>query len=186
MSEPPNAVHVVRSGEGQAIWYGRALMEVKADAADTGGVFSLLEMTSVPGRGPGGPPHLHKTAEKSFYILDGSIVLDIVGGESIPLSKGDFITIPRGVPHGFTITADSGVHLLQFHTPAGQEEFHREAGTPAAERRPPPTVAIDFTRIGEIAERHDMVMLTPPRPTSASSPPADERPDNNHPNDGPA
>lgn len=163
MSDQTNEVHVVRAGEGQAIWYGRALMEVKADAAVTGGAFSLLEMTSVPGRGPGGPPHLHKTAEKSFYILDGSILLDIIGKESIPLSKGDFVTIPRGVPHGFTITSDSGVHLLQFHTPAGQEEFHREAGSPAGERRPPPAVTIDFARIGEIAERHDIVML-PPRP----------------------
>lgn len=157
-------VHVVRSGEGEAIWYGKALMEVKADASSTGGAFALLEMTSAPGRGPGGPPHINTSSEKSFYILDGSIELNIVGDESIPLAKGDFVTIPRGVPHGFTITSDSGVRLLQFHTPAGQEEFHREAGSPAAERRPPDAVTLDLARISEIAARHDMTVLAPPGP----------------------
>src|SRR5688500_8912807 len=41
-----------------------------ADAADTGGGCSLMEVTAWPGGEP--PPHIHTREDEAFYVLDGT------------------------------------------------------------------------------------------------------------------
>jgi quercetin dioxygenase-like cupin family protein len=40
-----------------------------ADATDTGGGYSIIEVQAWPGMGP--PPHIH-SEDEAFYILDGA------------------------------------------------------------------------------------------------------------------
>ena len=48
-------------------------MTVKADAADTGSSFSLLEAAEPPGFGP--PMHTHEDAGEAFYVLEGEYLI---------------------------------------------------------------------------------------------------------------
>ncbi|RVD47233.1 hypothetical protein EN783_36070, partial [Mesorhizobium sp. M2D.F.Ca.ET.140.01.1.1] len=50
-------------GEGEAIWFLRNRMTVKATAADTGGGFGLLESFIAPGFSP--PLHIHHREDES-------------------------------------------------------------------------------------------------------------------------
>jgi len=45
---PTLGAHAVRAKEGEAIWWFGALAEIKATAADTGGLMTILEITEPP------------------------------------------------------------------------------------------------------------------------------------------
>ncbi|MDN5859957.1 MAG: hypothetical protein L0H84_15185, partial [Pseudonocardia sp.] len=61
-SRGPTGAHV-RSYQGLRFGF-------LADAADTGGAYSLMEVTALPGAEP--PPHMHNAEDEAFYILDGA------------------------------------------------------------------------------------------------------------------
>ncbi len=56
-------------GQGRLIDLREFEMQVKADAATTGGVVSVLEATEPPGFGP--PIHVHDDAAEAFNVLEG-------------------------------------------------------------------------------------------------------------------
>jgi len=64
-------------GQGRLIDLSEFEMVVKADAASTGGVVSVLEATEPPGFGP--PIHVHRDAAEVFYVLEGEYVMHLDG-----------------------------------------------------------------------------------------------------------
>jgi len=46
--------------------------------------------------------HKHPDAEHSIFVLEGKIDA-LIGTERVTLKKGDFVSIPKGVPHKYTI-----------------------------------------------------------------------------------
>lgn len=46
--------------------------------------------------------HKHPDAEHSFFVLEGKIDA-LIGAERIILKKGDFVSIPQGVPHKYWV-----------------------------------------------------------------------------------
>src|SRR5690349_2800182 len=77
----------VRAGEGEARWWFGQLAEIKATAADTGGQFTIVEVTCAPGFEA--PLHVHHREDEAFWILDGDVTL-YVGDETIKASAGDY------------------------------------------------------------------------------------------------
>ena len=57
--------------EAPAYWMQGILWTMLADAADTGGRWSMMEQLLPKGSGP--PPHKHLWSDETFYILDGTI-----------------------------------------------------------------------------------------------------------------
>ena len=45
------------------------------------------------------PFHRHTQQDEFFLVLDGEIVMDIEGGESVPLKHLQGYTVPKGVVH---------------------------------------------------------------------------------------
>lgn len=93
---------------------------IKATAADTDGVATVIETTVPAGGGP--PRHSHERESETFYILDGEFEFE-VGGERTNLKTGDFLIAPPNLPHQFRNVADRPGRMLIVCHPAGFEEF---------------------------------------------------------------
>lgn len=123
---------------GQSKWSMGALFTWLARAEDTGGTFSLLDVQARPGSEP--PPHTHTYEDEAAFVVDGELTFR-VGAQEMRVSAGDFVYLPRGVEHGFTITS-SEAHFLYIITPAGLETTFDEFSEPA------PTLTVPETPAG--------------------------------------
>jgi hypothetical protein len=83
-------------------------------------------------------------------------------GRSLELGVGEAFFASRGVPHVYRVESETA-RWLAVATPAGFDEFVREAGEPAgAETLPPEGREHDPERLAEIAGRHGIELLGPP------------------------
>ncbi|MGH9359327.1 MAG: cupin domain-containing protein [Terriglobia bacterium] len=101
---------------------------------DTAGRFTLIDMHVPPGGGP--PPHRHHF-EETFILLDGELQVTFRGEKRFVLA-GETVNIPANAPHQFRNASSKPVRMLCICSPAGQEEFFKEVGTPVATRTTPP------------------------------------------------
>jgi len=108
-----------------------------ARGKDTNGFFSMMHCYFR--KGFTAPPHYHKLEDESFYILEGEIDF-YVGEQKVKAKAGDFIILPRNVPHHFELVTDTAKALLLI-TPAGFEVFFEEFGQPAKTLDLPPVPA---------------------------------------------
>lgn len=146
----------VKSGEGEARWWFGQLAEIKAEAADTGGQFTIVEVTCAPGFEA--PLHVHHREDEAFWILDGEVTL-YVGEQTIQAGPGDYAFGPRDVPHRYTV-GDAGCRMLFICTPAGFEALVRDMSEPAASRSVPPrSEPPDIEWVQAIANRHGCELL---------------------------
>ena len=135
MPEPPQI----------AFMAGGVRTEIHLDGGETGGAFCLL--VDHPPAGWSLPPHLHVDAAETIHVLAGEFEMT-VDGEVARLVAGQTIHIPAGVVHaGANVGGSTGRRLLTF-TPAGMEEFFREAGSASAD------IAPDRAATAEAAVRH--------------------------------
>jgi quercetin dioxygenase-like cupin family protein len=105
-----------------------------ATGNDTAGAFALIHCYFRKGFLP--PPHYHKFEDESFYVLEGQIDFH-VGEERVKVSAGEFIVLPKNIPHHFNLITDTAKALLLI-TPAGFEVFFKEFGKPALTLDLPP------------------------------------------------
>jgi len=101
---------------------------------DTAGRFTLIDMHVPPGGGP--PPHRHDF-EETFVLLEGELEATF-RGEKRTVRGGDTIHIPANALHQFHNASSKPVRMLCICSPAGQEEFFKQVGTPVATRTTPP------------------------------------------------
>jgi quercetin dioxygenase-like cupin family protein len=101
---------------------------------DTAGRFTLIDMHVPPGGGP--PPHRHDF-EETFILLEGELQATF-RGEKRTVRAGETVHIPANAPHQFHNASPGPVRMLCICSPAGQEEFFKELGTPVATRTTPP------------------------------------------------
>ena len=101
---------------------------------DTGGAFSLIHCYFR--KGFTAPPHYHKMEDESFFLLEGEIDF-YVGDKKVKACAGEFIVLPKNVPHHFDLITETAKALMLI-TPAGFEVFFREFGQPAKTLELPP------------------------------------------------
>jgi quercetin dioxygenase-like cupin family protein len=105
-----------------------------ATGKDTDGAFSLIHCHFR--KGFMAPPHYHKLEDESFYILEGEIDFH-VGDKKVNAKAGEFILLPKNVPHHFNLVTETAKALLLI-SPAGFEVFFQEFGIPAQTLDLPP------------------------------------------------
>jgi quercetin dioxygenase-like cupin family protein len=111
-------------GEGEHHDAGSAQIIIKAAGEHTRNTFFLTESTLTPGfAGP--PPHRHRELHDMFYVLDGTLTLQL-GDRTVEAGPGTFACVPPGVVHTFRNDSDGPVRLLNFNTPAGFENYMRD------------------------------------------------------------
>ena len=76
------AVGVYPDG-GRSIWLFGMLATFKAVSEETGGEYSLYELTVPPQLGA--PPHIHHRETEAYYVLDGEI--EVLYGEHTDTKK---------------------------------------------------------------------------------------------------
>jgi mannose-6-phosphate isomerase-like protein (cupin superfamily) len=155
----PAQPYVLRSGEGEALWFLGNLATIKTAGAHTRGALTVVEFLHPPGFAP--PVHRHLAEDEAFYVLDGHVQFRC-GETSFDAGPGDFVLLPVNRPHTFLVGPDQPLRALQITTPAGFEDFAAEVGRPAAELRLPDPGPIDPVALGHAASRHAVELLGPP------------------------
>jgi mannose-6-phosphate isomerase-like protein (cupin superfamily) len=143
------------TARGQQRWFFGMLAEVKASAADTGGRYTLVEITAPSGLQA--PLHVHYREDEGFYVLEGAVTI-VLGDETVELAAGQHAYGPRDVPHTFIIGPD-GAKMLWVLAPGGFEDFIDDVSVPAEQPTVPPPSVVPPEDAAEIVRRHGMELL---------------------------
>jgi mannose-6-phosphate isomerase-like protein (cupin superfamily) len=141
---PPDQEARVRAeilgpGEGHERYEARgSVMHFKALARLDDGDLSVMERTLPPG-GRRPPPHRHTNCSEAYFVLDGTVAVNIADQELIVGREG-FVLVPRGTLHTFGNPTESAARLLVMHAPAmdayfaGLHELWNQAEPPSREQ----------------------------------------------------
>jgi len=99
-------------------------VDVYLTGDDTNGQYTAYRCTVPPQAGP--PPHHHDTFDEAFYVVSGTVEIQI-GSETQIAGPGTYVFIPRGTPHTFRNVGANDAQFLGTATPAGHEAFFEEA-----------------------------------------------------------
>jgi quercetin dioxygenase-like cupin family protein len=162
--------YVLGPGEGDARYYAGHRFDFKADAAQTGGSYSLIEITMRRGLEP--PLHVHSREEEAFYVLDGEVEFELDGVRTVA-TPGSFVHLQRGVTHGFASLTDE-VRMLAILAPAGAEAMFHDFSVPArAPGLPPADEPLpDFEALGRRMAADGIEIVGPPLAADAQRTPA--------------
>jgi mannose-6-phosphate isomerase-like protein (cupin superfamily) len=73
----------------------------------------------------GTPLHLHRATDETFYVLEGTLGFR-VGQQTMKLSEGAFVFVPKGLEHEWWNGDTTPVRLLTTLSPAGFERYFEE------------------------------------------------------------
>lgn len=146
--------------EGQpARWWLGGHVAVKARAADTDGRFCQIEFSDPCGNAP--PVHVHHWEDETFYVLEGLVTV-FLGDSRIDASPGEFVFMPRDVPHSYLVQS-ARARALVTYAPAGVEEFFIEMGLPVTDPdQPPAPVVPDHDVFAREMARYGVELVGPP------------------------
>jgi quercetin dioxygenase-like cupin family protein len=131
----------------------------KVAAEQTEGRLCQLHINDARGAAP--PLHLHRDADETFYVIDGDISF-FVNEERTELGAGDFICVPKGVPHTYLVQSEQAEFLVAF-APAGVEGFFAELGIEAVAGHDAPLPAVpDPAEFARRADAYEIEVLGPP------------------------
>jgi quercetin 2,3-dioxygenase len=116
--------YFLRAGRGIAHeLYGQVCFQIMRGAETAGKV----SMTITEGSAPASmPEHVHASTYEAIYCLDGRMRVS-AGGREHELTRGDFMSVPAGTPHGYTLEAYF-TRFATMYAPAGVERFFELAG----------------------------------------------------------
>jgi quercetin dioxygenase-like cupin family protein len=119
----------------------------------------VLETTLPVGAAP--PRHLHNDSDDSWYLLAGEIV--VRSGDQMSLAQpGQWVSLPRGVPHSFRVVGSGPARMLGVHGDAGFAGFLHDLGEPAAALElPPPGDGPSLEDLSRSMAEHDIIVVGP-------------------------
>jgi|SRR6185369_626492 len=122
---------------GQAYWLLTDKLTVKLASQDTAGAFALVEVVGQPDLGP--PPHIHHRQDECFCIQDGTFEFTYEGS-TFTAGPGSVVHLAKGKVHSHKAVGAKPARALVIYTPAGLENFLKEAGTPVTDPAAVPEV----------------------------------------------
>jgi mannose-6-phosphate isomerase-like protein (cupin superfamily) len=144
-----------RPGEGENIEVAGSALSFKLTESD-GAPFAFAESTIAPGF-PGPPLHIHHKMHDTFYVLEGTLTMQ-VEEETVEAPPGTFVSVSPRTPHTFSNPSDSAVRVLNIFSPPGFEGYLRKLAAEIGAGGEMPTPE----RIGEIASEYDYEPVGPP------------------------
>ena len=144
-------------GEGDAYWfYGdRAIVR-----SPEGALPIIIEHHVGPGAAA--PLHVHHDVDDSFYLLRGQLAMRC-GDDTFVASAGDYVSLPKGVPHTLRNVGEEEAVLLQTHDADSFLTFIRRVGIPCDQPRPDPA-SLDYPAMNNVAGETGTPVLGPPMP----------------------
>jgi mannose-6-phosphate isomerase-like protein (cupin superfamily) len=98
------------------------LCSIRVDAADTNGVYSVVEIISNPGDGT--PLHVHRNEDEHIIVLEGTARI-AVGDKLFDAAAGQVLTLPRKIPHAWGNRSNARLRIAVVAFPGGCEEALR-------------------------------------------------------------
>jgi mannose-6-phosphate isomerase-like protein (cupin superfamily) len=144
-----NKAKFVRRGAGQPTRVRQPSTQYKALGADTSGVYTFAEHQLTIDL----PLHVHHREDECLYIIDGKLTA-VIGAETFSLESGDFILMPRGVPHSLTNESDPSARFVFVSTPGGFEHVMDDFVEVASKGHGPSS-----PEWGEVEARHELKFL---------------------------
>jgi mannose-6-phosphate isomerase-like protein (cupin superfamily) len=156
--------HVIGPAEGDAVHLLALGVRFLLDGDRTDGAFSLVEHP-LPPRALGAPVHTHAHEDEYSYVLEGHVGV-LIGDEELVAGPGELVLKPRGVRHAFWNAGDEPARLLELISPAGFEQYFREAASLLAGPEPDTDAVaelaarygldLDFSTVPGLVERHGL------------------------------
>jgi quercetin dioxygenase-like cupin family protein len=138
-----DAIFTTRDG-GHAYWFLDNLVIDRTPRQ--GATPTVLEMTIPAGGSP--PMHVHQDEDDSFYMLDGRLAVRC-GDETFVASAGDYVALPKRVPHTFRVVDGRAARILMVHEDDSFLRFVQALGVPATARELPSSLpSVDLDRLG--------------------------------------
>lgn len=159
MTHPVGTSQPFLHGSEESKWTGESMgirVRMLAAGADTAGAATIYEYTAPP-RFPGPALHMHTDEDEAFFVLDGTLTVQI-GDDRSDLQAGGFAWAPRDGAHGFCNATDRPVRFLGLVTPGRLEPMLREL-VDYFDRVAP---AINPSEVIAINRRHGVVVVGPP------------------------
>jgi mannose-6-phosphate isomerase-like protein (cupin superfamily) len=144
---------ILAPGHGRVVGVPGHPYTYKARGENTRGAYSLVEVT-ITGQGP--PQHIHGAEEEAFYVLEGSVNIQL-GEEIIQGRPGSFVLIPRGTVHTFWNAGVSPGKLLVIVSPPGMEDYLAEVIDDQEI-----DTATFVAKVTEVADKYHMKIVGPP------------------------
>lgn len=147
---------VVRSGEGTTFEMPGERFTGKLAGVHTDDRFALGEGVMSPRHGTS--LHRHMKSGEMFYVISGSILLEIEDDE-YELHAGDIAYAPPGAAHRMTNVSDEPARVMALFSPAGPEKGLRAMGELMARTagRPSPE------ELATAREMGDQIFVAPAR-----------------------
>ncbi|BAZ05003.1 cupin domain-containing protein [Calothrix sp. NIES-3974] len=144
---------VLRSQEGQIVQVLSDRVCIKLKSTHSPNSMAVVTV-DVP---PDGfvPPHTHTQEEESYYMLEGSMVMQL-GSEEFTIEPGDFVHVPAGTIHGYRNNSDQPIRFLAWTIGGSIDEFFIEMSTKIRE------IPKDLPKMPEILEKYGVKMVIPP------------------------
>ena len=147
-------VRHVPPDEGRSLWVLGELVTYKTTSEQTGGAYSLFEVTTQPEVGP--PPHVQHREDEAFYVLEGEYEFLDDDGRTTRVGTGSLVYVPKGALHTHKNIDDKPGRMLVSQTPGGlHERFFEELGELATdESRLISEGSVDIEKIAVIAAEY--------------------------------
>ncbi len=142
-------------GEGERYWFYGDLAIIRSPAGST-----PIVIEHHVSSGGAAPLHVHHDLDDSFYLLAGQLAIRC-DEDTFVAHVGDYVVLPRGVPHTLRVTSDDDAVLLQTHADLSFLNFIRAVGIPASQPRPD-FASMDIPAMNNIAAETGQPVLGPP------------------------
>ena len=147
--------HVVVFGPGEGAEFRVAADRFfrKGDSAQRSEAFSVIEYEGAAGF-PGPPPHVHRSFEEAWFILEGEVAFT-ADGRPIAAECGTFLYVPRGVAHTFRVVGERPARWLGIFSPGRCVGLVEELGPLMPAKGPP-----DMAAVARLFAKYDTEMVT--------------------------
>lgn len=112
---------LTRAADAETLHVGASRTMLLADHDATGGAVNANRTVLPPGA-DGPPPHYHSGAEEMFFLLGGRLRA-LAGDRVLTLDEGDFLLVPRGMPHAFGAEPGAQADVLIVFAPGIMDRF---------------------------------------------------------------
>lgn len=112
---------LVKAGDAERLEVGGSVIHLLADCDQTDGAISA-NRTLLRAGADGPPPHYHTGSAEIFFVLDGALQA-LAGDRVVRLDKGDFLAVPRYMPHAFGAPSGAEADVLIMFTPGAKDRF---------------------------------------------------------------
>jgi mannose-6-phosphate isomerase-like protein (cupin superfamily) len=146
--------------KGQSFRFTGQMVTFRALAADTNGKFTLFECRVAPQQGA--LPHIERNVDEAFLVREGTFMIQIEDQQQ-QCGPGDFVFVPKLVPHAFHNIGSEVGRLLILTIPGGfHERFFAEIGELSIDAEGPlPTEPLDVEKVLAAGRRYGIEVLPP-------------------------